>query len=64
MKTVTASELKAKCQAILDDVARTGEPVTILKRGEPVAQPMIPIQWGKVYPQEQIIGTVTSRAIS
>ena len=58
MKTVTASEFKAKCQAILDEVASTGEPVTILKQGKPVAQLMVPIQWGRVYPQEQIIGTV------
>ena len=58
MKTVTVSEFKAKCLPILDEVARTGEPVTILKRGKPVAQLIAPVQWGKGYPQEQIMGTV------
>jgi prevent-host-death family protein len=36
-KTVKASEFKAKCLALMDEVARTGEPVVITKRGEPVA---------------------------
>ncbi len=58
MKTLTSTEFKAKCLAILDEVARTGEPVTILKRGRPVAQLVPPVPWGKGYPQEEIIGTV------
>jgi prevent-host-death family protein len=36
-KTVKASEFKAKCLALMDEVARTGQSVTITKRGEPVA---------------------------
>ena len=58
MKTLTSTEFKAKCLAVLDEVARTGEPVTILKRGRPVAQLVPPVPWGKGYPQEEIIGTV------
>ena len=58
MKTLTSSEFKAKCLAILDEVARTGEPVTILKRGKPVAQLVPPVPRGEGYPQELIIGTV------
>ena len=58
MKTLTSTEFKAKCLAILDEVARTGEPVTILKRGRPVAQLVPPVPWGKGYPQAEIIGTV------
>jgi prevent-host-death family protein len=58
MKTLTSSEFKAKCLAVLDEVARTGEPVTILKRGRPVAQLVPPVPWGKGYPQDEIIGTV------
>ena len=58
MKTLTASEFEAKCLTILDEVASTGEPVTILKRGRPIAQLIAPVQWGKGYPQEQIMGTV------
>lgn len=34
---ISASEFKAKCLAILDRVQRTGIPVTVTKRGRPVA---------------------------
>lgn len=37
-KTMPASEFKAKCLALMDEVARTGEPVVITKNGKPVAQ--------------------------
>ena len=58
MKTLTASEFKAKCLAILDEVAQTGESVTILKRGKPVAQLAPPVPRSSGYPQHQIMGTV------
>ena len=38
MRTVKASEFKAKCLKIMDEVAATGEPVVITKHGVPVAQ--------------------------
>ncbi len=38
MKTMSASEFKAKCLKIMDEVADSGEPVTITKYGKPVAQ--------------------------
>ena len=38
MKIVIASEFKAKCLKIMDEVAATGEPVIITKHGVPVAQ--------------------------
>jgi prevent-host-death family protein len=38
MESISASELKAKCLAVLDDVNRTGEPVVVTKRGRPVAR--------------------------
>lgn len=38
MHTVKASEFKAKCLQLMDDVARTGEPLIITKNGVPVAQ--------------------------
>lgn len=40
MRTIKASEFKAKCLKIMDDVAETGEPVIITKNGVPVAQLM------------------------
>jgi prevent-host-death family protein len=36
-KTIKASEFKAKCLALMDEVARTGQRVVITKNGEPVA---------------------------
>jgi prevent-host-death family protein len=58
MRSISATDFKARCLALLDDVARTGEPVTILKRGRPVAQlgPHHPA--GVRYPQERLAGTV------
>jgi prevent-host-death family protein len=58
MKEINASEFKAKCLAILDEVAKTGQPITILKRGKPVAQlvPSVPSK-GR-YPQDALLGTV------
>ena len=38
MKTMSASQFKAKCLKIMDEVAASGEPVTITKNGKPVAQ--------------------------
>ena len=37
-RTIGAAEFKAHCLRILDEVERTGEPVTITKRGKPVAE--------------------------
>ena len=38
MRTIKASEFKAKCLKIMDEVAATGEPVVITKNGVPVTQ--------------------------
>ena len=38
VRTITASEFKAKCLKIMDEVAETGERVVITKRGKPVAE--------------------------
>lgn len=38
MTTIQASEFKAKCLALMDDVARTGESIVITKNGKPVAE--------------------------
>ena len=37
MRHVKASEFKAKCLALMDEVARTGDPVVITKNGKPIA---------------------------
>ncbi len=38
MQKVKASEFKAKCLALMDEVARTGEPVLVTKNGKPIAE--------------------------
>jgi prevent-host-death family protein len=58
MRTFTATEFKAKCLAILDEVARTGEPVVIHKRGKPVAQLVAATAVEDGYPQHRLLGTV------
>jgi prevent-host-death family protein len=52
-RTIPASEFKAKCLALLDEVAETKETLVITKRGKPVA---------RVVPAEEprsLRGTVT-----
>jgi prevent-host-death family protein len=37
-RTVSASEFKARCLAMLDEVASTGEDIVVTKRGHAVAR--------------------------
>jgi prevent-host-death family protein len=37
-RMIKASEFKAKCLALLDEVERTGDPLVITKKGKPVAK--------------------------
>lgn len=37
-KVIKASEFKARCLALMDEVARTGEHVVITKNGQPIAE--------------------------
>lgn len=57
MKTLQASEFKARCLAIIDEVARTGEIITITKRGKPLAQ-LMPVTARRAgYPQHALKGS-------
>ena len=38
MQVIRASEFKAKCLALMDEVARTGEAILITKNGKAVAE--------------------------
>jgi prevent-host-death family protein len=58
MNVYSASEFKAKCLAILDQVNSTREAVTILKRGKPVAQLVPLVQQDSGYPQDDLLGSV------
>jgi prevent-host-death family protein len=42
-KIIPAGEFKARCLALLDRVAATGEPIVVSKRGKPVAK-VVPVQ--------------------
>lgn len=53
MKTIPASEFKARCLALVAEVRSTREPVLITKRGRPVAR-LVPA--GK---PEKFIGRLT-----
>lgn len=37
-QTIPAGEFKQRCLALLDQVAETGEPLVVTKRGRPVAR--------------------------
>ena len=55
MQTIKASEFKARCLALMDEVARTGNPIRVTKNGKPVAElrpvtperPASPFGWHK-----------------
>ncbi len=40
MKSIKASEFKARCLQLMDEVAQSGKPLVITKNGKPVSQLM------------------------
>jgi prevent-host-death family protein len=58
MKSVAISEFKARCLSLLDDVAKTGRPLLVTKRGQPIVR-VVP-SGGKrsIHPQDSLAGTV------
>lgn len=67
MQTLKASEFKARCLALMDEVARTGEPILITKNGRPVADLRPPLSQRAASPlglhegQLRIVGDVLAR---
>ena len=64
-RTMKASEFRARCLALMDEVAESGEEIVITKRGKPVAKlvPMEPepVSWfGRDRDIIQIHGDITS----
>lgn len=43
-RTITATQFKARCLALLDEVAATGAPLVITKHGRPVARLVAPTE--------------------
>lgn len=58
MKLLKASEFRTHCLAIIDEVAKTGVPVVITKRGRKVVQLFPMAGTDAEYPQHSLFGTV------
>lgn len=62
-RTMKASEFKAKCLALMDEIAESGEEIVITKRGRPVAK-LAPCEsrrgapWGRYRHMGRILGDV------
>lgn len=55
-ETIKASEFKARCLALLDEVTETGGALTVTKRGRPVAR-VVPVS-----PPPSLVGSVAFEA--
>jgi prevent-host-death family protein len=56
-RTMKASEFKAKCLHLMDEVAETGEAITITKNGKPVAK-LVPAEQ---QPRRSLLGLMKGR---
>ncbi len=69
LRTIKASEFKAKCLKIMEEVAATGEPVLITKNGVPITQ-LIPARrrpetlFGALKGSASIDGDIVSPVVS
>lgn len=65
MKSIPAGEFKSKCLQLMDNVQRTRKPITITKRGKPVAK-LVPIEeqkdewFGRLKGKMKIVGDIES----
>jgi antitoxin (DNA-binding transcriptional repressor) of toxin-antitoxin stability system len=70
MKQMKASEFKAKCLKVLDEVERTGETVLILKRGRVVARIASPhvrserAPWQALRGKMEVLGDILGPAVA
>jgi prevent-host-death family protein len=62
MKSMSASAFRAHCLAVMDEVARTGEPVSISKQGRTIVT-VVPSQGANRvrYPQQALKGSGRAR---
>lgn len=58
MPTLGATQFKATCLEVLERVRRTGEAVTITKRGKPIARLVAAHEGRAERPQEALRGSV------
>jgi prevent-host-death family protein len=59
MKLVAVSEFKSHCLSLLEDVARTGEPILVTKRGKPLARITPSGNIAVARPQDTLRGSVS-----
>jgi prevent-host-death family protein len=52
-RAISATQFKARCLALLDEVAATGETLVVTKHGKPVAR-VAPLE-----PPKSLVGSVT-----
>jgi prevent-host-death family protein len=69
MKTMPAGYFKARCLKVMDEVQSTREPVTITKKGKPVAKLMPPDGqpeeiFGCLKGEIEIVGDILSPLVS
>jgi prevent-host-death family protein len=53
---LSATEFKAKCLACLDEIEQSGEPITVTRRGRPVAVLVPPKRAGLKSPRGSLAG--------
>ena len=67
MRTMKASEFKAKCLHIMDEINRTGEEITITQNGKPVSvlkayrvvpKTLFDLHKGKIQSKDDLIAPV------
>lgn len=70
IEKVKISKFKSSCLALLDKVKKTGQPILVTRRGEPMAQvippppPEKPASWlGAFQSTGKIVGDITSPAL-
>ena len=61
MKTIAVTEFKARCLSLLEDVARSGQPLVVTKRGKPLARVVPTSDAATIHPQDTLSGTVRIR---
>ncbi len=58
MCEMPAGQFKARCLKVMDQVARTGEPVVVTKHGKPVVR-VVPVEEGALPVFGRLAGSVT-----